>query len=370
MKENKILSGIFILFFCLFINTSPCIGKEASLTLIYTSNNLGEVEPCLTCPEAGENGGLPRRSHFIKTVRNEVNDLLILDAGDTLAIDYFSRESEREKARKRAEVVLQLYEKIGYDALNIGDTDLGLGVEYLRNLQKNLKIPFLSANLKDKKTKKPIFTPYLIKEIGGIKIGVLGLITDEISPNIQKELKNDFIENPNKAAKETINRLMASCDHIIALTHLTPLEIESLAKEVPRLSIIIGGKDRSFIFPKQIHRSIYVQTDAFGAHIGRMNLNLIKESSEFIDISSKTLIQKKIDETQKKIEDPTYEKDIKALKELQAILIEQKKKMPSSEGKNTYENHLTLMHPQMESDREIEKMIDSSRDRLKRPIPY
>ena len=370
MRTKIILFGIFILFFYLFISTSPCFGNEASLTLIYTSNTLGELEPCSTCPEGGDNGGLPRRAHYLKTVKEEVKNLLILDGGDALVMSYYGQPSEREKARRWAEFVLKLYEKLGYHALNIGDTDLGLGVEYLKNLQKNSKILFLSANLKDKKTNKPIFKPYLIKEIGGIKIGILGLITNEISPNIQKELKNYSIENPTKVAKEIINRSMASCDHIIALAHLTPPEIESLAKEVPRLSIIIGGNDRSFIFPKQIHHSIYVQTDAFGAHIGRMNLNLIKGSSEFIDISSKTLIQKKIEEIQKKIEDPKYEKDIKGLNELQGILIEQKKKMPSSEGKNTYENYLILMHPKMESDKEIENLIDSSRARLKRPIPY
>jgi 2',3'-cyclic-nucleotide 2'-phosphodiesterase (5'-nucleotidase family) len=370
MRAKIILFGILILFFSLLIRTSPCIGKETSLTLIYTSNTLGEVEPCGTCPEGGDNGGLPRRAHYLKSVKEEVKNLLVLDGGDALVISYFSQPSEREKARRRAEFVLRLYETLGYHALNIGDTDLGLGIEYLRNLQINSKIVFLSANLKEKKTKKPVFKPYLIKEIEGIKIGILGLITTGISSNTQKELKDYFIENPIKAAKETINRFMVSCDHIIALAHLTPPEIESLAKEVPRISIIIGGNDRSFILPKKIQRSVYAQTDAFGAHIGRLNLNLLKGPSEFIDILSKSLIQKKIEETQKKMEDPNYEKDIKALKELQDILIQQKKKMPSSEGNNTYENYLTLMHPKMESDKEIENLIESSRDRLKRPIPY
>lgn len=49
---------------------------------------------------------------------------------------------------------------------------------------------------------------------------------------------------------------------------------------------------------------------------------------------------------------------------------EQLKKMPSTEGKNTFENHLPLMHPGMESDPEIEELITTSKDRLKRPIPY
>jgi len=369
MRGKKFLFGIFILFIFLFINTPPCIGKEASLTLIYTSNTLGEVEPC-GCPEGGDNGGLPKRSHYLKTVKEEVKNLLILDGGDALIISYFSQPSEREKARKRAEFVLRLYETLGYHALNIGDTDLGLGIEYLRNLQRNSKIPFLSANLKEKKTKKSVFKPYLIKEIEGIKIGILGLITTEISPNIKKELKDYFIENPMKAATEIINRFMSSCDYIVALAHLNPPEIESLAKEVPRVSIIIGGNDRSFIFPKQFHHSIYVQADAFGAHVGRINLRLLKGSNEFVDVLPRTMIQKNIGEVQKKMEDPQYAKEIEKLQEMQKQFHEQLKKMPNTEGKNTFENHLPLIHPRMKSDLEIEKLIDSSRDRLKRPIPY
>jgi 2',3'-cyclic-nucleotide 2'-phosphodiesterase (5'-nucleotidase family) len=367
-KRMNLVSTLIILFF-LFLGSSISLGNEVSLTLIYTSNTLGEVEPCGTCPEGGESGGLPRRAHYLKTVKEEVKNLLLLDGGDALVISYFGQPSEREKARKRAKFVLNIYEKLGYDALNIGDTDLGLGIEYLRNLQKNSKIPFLSANLKEKKTRNPVFKPYLIKEIGGLKIGILGLITTEISPNIQKELKDYSIENPMKAAKETINRYMASCDHIIALAHLTPPETETLAKEVPVISIIIGGNDRSFILPKKIHRSIYVQTDAFGAHVGRMNLKLLTGSNEFVDVLPRTMIQKNIGEVQKKMEDPQYAKEIEKLQEMQKQFHEQLKKMPNIEGKNTFESYRILMHPGMESDKEIEKLIDSSRDQLKRPLP-
>ncbi len=361
--------AILISFLFFFIGASPSIGKETALTLIYTSNTLGEVEPC-GCPEGGDNGGLPRRSHYFKTVKEEAKNLLILDGGDALIISYFSQPSEREKARKRAAFVLRLYEALGYRAVNIGDTDLGLGIEYLTNLQRNSKMTFLSANLKDKKTEKPVFKPYLIEEIEDIKIGILGLITAEIPPNIQKQLKDYFIENPIKAAAETINRFMSSCDHIVALAHLNPPEIESLAKEVPRVSIIIGGNDRSFMFRKQMHRSIYVQTDAFGAHVGRMNLKLLTGSNEFVDVLPRAMVQENIGEVQKKVEDPQYAKEIEKLKAMERQLNEQLNKMPSTEGKNTFENHLPLMHPGLKSDLEIEKLINSSRDQLRRPIPY
>ncbi len=369
MRGEKILVGVLIIIFSLLMGTSLCIGKESSLTLIYTSNNLGEVEPCGTCPDGGDNGGLPRRSHYLKTVKEEVKNLLILDAGDALVVSYFSEPRGREQARRRAEFVLKLYETLGYHALNIGDTDLGLGVGYLKDLQKKSTIPFLSANLKEKKTGKPVFKPYLIKEVEGIKIGILGLVTADISPPIQKELKDYFIENPVKAAAETIRRIKPSCDHLIVLGHLTTPEIESLVRDVQRVSIVIGGNDRSFVFQKQLGPSLYVQTDAFGIHVGRLNLNLLKGSYEFADVLSTKLIQKKIEEIQGKIEDPKHAQDVKGLKELQDILIAQQKKIPGYEGKNRYENYLVLMHPGMKSDLDIQRKIDASRDLLKRILP-
>ncbi len=364
----NLVSTFIVLFFLLFLGSSISLGNEASLTLIYTSNTMGEVESC-GCPEAGDAGGLGRRSYYIETVRKEAKTLFILDGGDALVLSFFDRESEREKARRRAGVVVKAYEKMGYGALNIGDTDLGLGVEYLKALQKTSKIPFLSANLKEKRTGRPIFKSHLVKEVDGMKIGIIGLLTPDMHPFIQKQLKSHFIEDPIKAALETINRYLADCDHIIALSHLTPIEIQTLTKSVSKISIIIGGNDRSFIFPKQFDHSLYVQTDAFGAHIGRMNLRLLKGSKEFVDALPRTMIQQNIGEIQKKIGNPQYAKEIEKLQEIQKQFHEQLKRLPNTEGKNTFENHLSLMHPGMESDKEIEKLIDSSRDQLKRPLP-
>ncbi len=82
------------------------------------------------------------------------------------------------------------------------------------------------------------------------------------------------------------------------------------------------------------------------------------------------MIQKNIKEVQKRMEEPKYAKEIDKLQEMQKQFHEQLKKMPDTEGKNTFENHLPLMHPGMESDKEIENLIDSLRGQLKRPLPW
>jgi len=79
---RRIISiSIILTFFTLYYISSSALGNGTSITLIYTSNTLGEVESC-GCPEAGDAGGLGRRSYYIDTVRKEAKNLLILDGGD------------------------------------------------------------------------------------------------------------------------------------------------------------------------------------------------------------------------------------------------------------------------------------------------
>jgi 2',3'-cyclic-nucleotide 2'-phosphodiesterase (5'-nucleotidase family) len=257
---------------------------------------------------------------------------------------------------------LRIYETVGYAGLNIGDNDLTLSVEYLKMLQNHSKVPFLSANIIEKKTGKPIFTPYLIKETDGLRIGIIGVLTAEIAPPIGGETEIYSIEDPVEVTSGIINGPLANCDHIIALAHLNPSEIEFFAKMLPNISIIIGGQDCSPILPREINRTIWVQTDGYGLSIGRLNFQFVKGEVGFVDVTRRNLIQQNIDEIQKKIADPRYVKESEGLKGMKEMLIEQSKKIPDGVGKNTYENFLTLLHLGMESDKEIEKLIESSRD--------
>ena len=68
MRSKTFLTGTLFLFLVFFLSISSSHGEEGSLTLIYTSNTLGEVESC-GCPEGGDAGGLARRSYYINTVK-------------------------------------------------------------------------------------------------------------------------------------------------------------------------------------------------------------------------------------------------------------------------------------------------------------
>jgi len=80
---------------------------------------------------------------------------------------------------------------------------------------------------------------------------------------------------------------------------------------------------------------------------------LLKGSNEFVDVLPRTMIQKDIGEVQKKMENPQYAKEIEKLQEMQKQFREQLKKMANTEARILFENHLPLMHPGMESDKEL-----------------
>ena len=363
---NRIL--LFLLFVFIIGASSITFADDLSLTVVYSSNTLGELEAGC-CPEAGNNGGLARRAFYIKGLKEEVKNLLVLDGGDALAIGLPGNRTEREKARRRAELVLKIYEKMGYGGLNIGDTDLVLGVEYLKGLQKKLKIPFISANLKSRKSGRPVFRPFLIKEINGFKIGIMGLLTPEVLPPIAKTMGDYFIDDPVKVASDLVKGPLALCDTIIVLAHLDPLEIETLARSIPKSSIIVGGNNRAMEYPREIGQSLHVQTDAYGFHMGRLNLTLVKGSSGFKDILPANLTRKYLEEIGKKLEISRDPEEIKNLHETRETLLDEKRKLPDLKGENTYEHFFIPLHPGMEADPEIENLISSSRDDLKRPLP-
>ena len=73
--------------------------------------------------------------------------------------------------------------KIGYTAAVPGPDDFVYGATNLNELADNSNFPFLISNLECNNCEltSKNFSPYIIKEINGIKFGVLGIIDSELS---------------------------------------------------------------------------------------------------------------------------------------------------------------------------------------------
>ena len=98
--------------------------------------------------------------------------MLVLDAGNAL---FKSRDSGgAPDAKARAELLLAQMDAQGTTAMAVGARDLVLGVDFLQKGTKKAKLKLLSANLVDAQG-KPYFPASLVTDVGGVKVGVVGV---------------------------------------------------------------------------------------------------------------------------------------------------------------------------------------------------
>jgi len=106
--------------------------------------------------------------------------------------------------------------------------------------------PILSANVK-KADGKRLLTPYIIKEVDGIKIGIFGFATSETTYKTHpKNVEGLIFFDPVEEAKAMAAELKGKVDIIVALAHLGMDKSSQdtsikLAQDVPEIDLIVDG---------------------------------------------------------------------------------------------------------------------------------
>jgi len=159
-------------------------------------------------------GGLSRKLSYINILRNKNVNPIILDVGDALFAHPQYALPNLPSVKYIAKAILEGYEKIGCDALNIGEYDLAGGYYFLKSLEKNSTIPFVSANLREKETGDLAFKPYVIVKQNKLIIGIIG-VTDYL-PNAITELRK---ENYLETGQDYIKKLRDEVDILIMMVN-------------------------------------------------------------------------------------------------------------------------------------------------------
>ena len=160
-------------------------------------------------------------------LKNGSNDVLFLDGGN-----FF--QGHPLGIADSGKTVIEWMNKIGYDALVPAETDFIFGYENLIRLSQFAEFPFLACNLKYQETNENIFDPYLIQEIDGVKIGVIGVVSSSLDELVlSKNIKGIVFENEIKSLKYWTQKLIdENVDAIILLSSLgVPWEREKVYNE-------------------------------------------------------------------------------------------------------------------------------------------
>jgi 2',3'-cyclic-nucleotide 2'-phosphodiesterase (5'-nucleotidase family) len=142
-------------------------------------------------------------------------------------------DSTRESEFYRATAVIEGFEKIGCDAINVGHYELAAGLPLLLGLTKTTSIPFISANLRDFYTDELLFDPYLMIQRDGLTLGIIGL-TDLVPDSVDGVVVDDYVV----AGDEYISKLKNQVDMIVLLVNSDRSTYKNLPSVFPDANLI------------------------------------------------------------------------------------------------------------------------------------
>lgn len=206
-------------------------------------------------------------------------------------------------ATEKANLMIDSLNLMGYDALTVGDDDLSLGKEFLMEMSRKANFPFLSSNVIDEATGKPLFHTQLIKEKGGLKIGIFSLLAPDAFPNTyDPRRKGLLLRSPTETAQAMVRELQTKADLIILLSHLGyPKDVE-MAQTVPGIHLIVGGHSAiNLPNPPVINKSLILQMAAKGLYGGRLQLTLHSNELNFFNSSEKRSLENSLNQFKERV---------------------------------------------------------------------
>jgi 5'-nucleotidase len=225
----KSIKTIAFLFAGLVLISSNLYAKE--ITILYTGATHAMLYPC-SCP-IEQDGGIARRASLIKELRRKHSDLLLLDCGSFTAgglLDEYAQNTRLDM--QRSEVNLKAMELMQYDAVAVSSDEFNFGKDFfLKNARKS-NPAFLSANLETEKVE-----PYIIKQVSGVKIAVIGLT------NLAASQKSEGLRvSSPKAIARLVTRLKSEgAEVVLVLSTLGKKEDLDLISKVRGIDVLFMG---------------------------------------------------------------------------------------------------------------------------------
>ena len=199
--------------------STSAMAYQADKTYHFTVLHTNDIHGHFWNNDKGEYGLAPQKTvidQIRKNVAAQGGEIIVLNAGD---INTGVPESDMQNARPDIEGL----NAIGYDAMTLGNHEFDVPLQILDMQEKWAKFPLLSANVYNKRTNKPLVTPYITLKRGDLKFAIVGLTTEDTAKLGNPDVTGNVIfKNPIETAQNVLKNLnkKEKPDVRIALTHM------------------------------------------------------------------------------------------------------------------------------------------------------
>jgi 2',3'-cyclic-nucleotide 2'-phosphodiesterase (5'-nucleotidase family) len=253
------------LLYCLLF-LAGCAGKQdvRSLTILH----LNDLHAHLL-PDAEGRGGFAYLASAIAAERANSERVLVLHAGDLVQGTPVSTLFEGQP-------IWEVAGGLGFDVNTLGNHEFDYGWKKIPGFLEAVDFPTVTANVVDPGGGLLTTQGYVIRDVNGIRVAVIGLMTATLDRLTRSEAREPWKALPAaEVAERVAQQVQGEADLIVALAHIDEREEEAVLRDAPSVDVLIsghshGGQEQA----KEYDGRICVKVRAYGVELGRLDLEV------------------------------------------------------------------------------------------------
>ncbi|MCF3649841.1 bifunctional metallophosphatase/5'-nucleotidase [Synoicihabitans lomoniglobus] len=274
--------------------TGFVVGADRThVTVLSTTDLHGHIHPVDYYTQTPAENGLAKIGTLIRRARALDPEVILLDSGDTIQGTPLAYHVA-VVAPPREDPMMAAMNSLGFDALAIGNHEYNYGLDVLNRARRSARFPWISGNICIEGTTDPAYAPYIVKQVRGVRVGILGLTT----PGVPAWEDPDHITgldftDPVAAAHRWVRELRqrTRVDVVVVAMHMgieeniltgipnpgqVPHENAALriAREVPGVDVILMGHTHREVPSLTVNGVLLTQAGRWGEHLSRTTLLL------------------------------------------------------------------------------------------------
>jgi 5'-nucleotidase/UDP-sugar diphosphatase len=255
---------ITICIFSIFFLSAHIYGQSSDLRILHVNDFHGFADAYQPLGSQELLGGVAYLGGMVNLLRLE-KPTLLLAAGDMIQGSNWANMFQGKS-------VIELMNAMCFDAMVLGNHEFDFGQEALKRRISEATFPVLGANVEGLEHLKP----FVILERGGVRVGVIGIVTEETPVATHPRNVSGLRFLPLAAAVEKyVKELKNRADIIVVLSHIGHGADRLLAEKVKGIDVIVGGHTHTKVLsPVRIGSTLVVQAWEHGKTLGVLDLKI------------------------------------------------------------------------------------------------
>jgi 2',3'-cyclic-nucleotide 2'-phosphodiesterase (5'-nucleotidase family) len=263
-------------------------GSLVPLTILHTNDLHAHL-----LPDDRGLGGFAYVAGAVRDQREHCAACLYLNAGDLV-------QGTPVSTTYRGLPVYEIANEIGIDVSTLGNHEFDYGWQRILTFIKIARFPIVSANVENEKGTLLTGKGYVIKEVGGLRVAVIGVLMGDLKGNFSTAQQTGpwSVIPVVDGVRRTIPLVRNQSDIIIVLGHIHPDETDTILRELPDVSLVVAGHDHKGYKEMKHYAGRYaVEAKSYGTELGRVDLKVDSQthkvaSAEWtrIDVDSKKIV--------------------------------------------------------------------------------